>query len=82
MISEALELRMEGGPVSHSKCMCVVSHGVGGLDGGTMEVVADKDARQSQGGRSHVRRCWSISGVSGDTLMTPDHTAVQVGSSG
>ena len=30
MISEALELRVEGVIVSHSWCMCVVSHGCGG----------------------------------------------------
>ena len=34
MISEALELRVEGGQVSHSRCMCIVSHGYGGLSGG------------------------------------------------
>ena len=34
IISEVLELCMEGRSVSHSWCMCVVSHGPGGLDGG------------------------------------------------
>ena len=34
MISESLELRVEGGTVGHSWCMCVVSHGYGGLGGG------------------------------------------------
>ena len=34
MISEALELRVEGGLISHSWCMCVVGHGCGGLGGG------------------------------------------------
>ena len=34
MISEALELRVEGGRVSQGWCMCVVSHGYGGLGGG------------------------------------------------
>ena len=34
MTSEALELRFEGGGVSHSWCMSVVSHGYGGLGGG------------------------------------------------
>ena len=33
MMSEALELRVEGGRVNHSWCMCVVSHGYGGLSG-------------------------------------------------
>ena len=31
MISETLELHVEGGRVSHSWCMCVVGHGCGGL---------------------------------------------------
>ena len=34
MISEALELRVEGGRVSHCWCMCVVGHGYGWFDGG------------------------------------------------
>ena len=34
MISEALNLCVEGGRVSHSWCMCVVNHGYGGLGGG------------------------------------------------
>ena len=38
MISEALELCVEGGQVSHSWCICVVGHGYGGYswnrDGG------------------------------------------------
>ena len=34
MISEALDLCVEGGRVSHSLCMCVVNHGYGGLGGG------------------------------------------------
>ena len=33
MISETLELYMEGGRVSHSWCIGVVSHGCGGLVG-------------------------------------------------
>ena len=33
MISEALELRMEGGQLSHSWCMCAVSYGYGGFGG-------------------------------------------------
>ena len=35
MISEALEQRVEGGRVSHSWCMCVVSHGYDGVGGST-----------------------------------------------
>ena len=34
MISEALDLRVEGGRVSNSWCMDVVSHGYGGLGQG------------------------------------------------
>ena len=34
MISEALELCAEGRQVSHTWCMCVDSHGYGGLGGG------------------------------------------------
>ena len=34
MFSEALELYVEGGLVSHSWCMCVVCHSYSGLDGG------------------------------------------------
>ena len=39
---------MEGGPVSHSWCMCVVSHGYGGWVEAGMEVVVGKHAGQSQ----------------------------------
>ena len=35
MISEALEVYVEGGRVSHSWCMGVVSHGYGRLGGGS-----------------------------------------------
>ena len=35
MISEALELRVEGERVGHSRCNSVVSHGYGGLVGGS-----------------------------------------------
>ena len=34
MISEALELRMEGRRVCHRWCLCVVSHGYGGFGEG------------------------------------------------
>ena len=62
MISEALELRLEGGQISHSWCMYVVSHGYGGLGGTGMEL----HAGQSRGGWSHVGRCRSTSQVRGD----------------
>ena len=77
MISEALQLYVEGGRVSHSGCMCVVSNGYGGLGGGR----DDMHAGQSQGGWSNVGRCWSTSRVRDDILMTPDHTTDQVHSS-
>ena len=49
-----------------------------GLVGVGMEMVDRKHAGQSQGGWSHVGRCRGTSRVRGDTLMTPDHTTVQV----
>ena len=70
---------MEGGGVSW--CMCVVSHGYGELDGARMEMVDGMHAGQSQRDWVHVVRCQSISRLRGDTLMTSDHTAVQVHSS-
>ena len=39
MILEALELRVKGGCVSHSWCMCVASHGYGEFGGAGMEMV-------------------------------------------
>ena len=67
---------MEVGRVIHSWCMWVVSHGYGGME--VVMVCMQDKAR----GWLHVRRCRSTSRVQGDTLMTPDHTAVQVRSSG
>ena len=61
MISEALLLRVEGGRVSHSWGMCVVSHGYGGLGGAGVEAVDGMHVGQSQGGWSHVEKCQSIS---------------------
>ena len=37
---------------------------------------------KANGGSSYVGRCRSTSRVRGDTLMTPDHTAVQMRSYG
>ena len=34
MITEALELYMEGGRVSYSWCVCLVGHRYGGMGGG------------------------------------------------
>ena len=49
MTQETLEQCMEGGRVSQSGRMCVVSHSYGGFGRG-MEVVVYKHAGQSQGG--------------------------------
>ena len=58
MISEALELHVEGGRVSHSWCICAVSHGYGGLGGGRDGVVDGMHVGQSHRGVwSHVGRC-------------------------
>ena len=50
MISEALELRVESGQVSHICRMCVVSHGYVGLGGVETEMVNGMHAGQSLGG--------------------------------
>ena len=50
IISEVLELRVEGRRDSHNRCICVVSHGNGGLGGAEMEVVDCMHAGQSLGG--------------------------------
>ena len=49
IISETLELRVEGGQVSYSWCVCVVSHDSGMLGGAGMEVVDGVHAGQCQG---------------------------------
>ena len=78
MISETLELRVEGGRLRHNGCMFVVSHGYGGFGGGRF---ADDGwyACGIKPGWSHVDRCRSTSRVRFDTLMTPDHNAVVYG---
>ena len=67
MISEALELYVEGGRVSHIWCMCVVGNGIGGLIGAGVEVVDGM-----HGGWSHVGGCRRTSRLICVTLMTPD----------
>ena len=52
--SEALELRVEGGRVNHSWCMCVVVMAMVGWMGAGMELVLGKHAGQS---RSISRVC-------------------------
>ena len=71
---------MEGGRVNHSKCMCVVSHGYYGLGGGRdggggLHACGTKPWVACQEMPEHFL-CVS------DILMTPDHTAIQVRSSG
>ena len=82
MISEALRLRVEGGRVSHSWCMGVDGDGCGELGGGMDGDGGWYACGRIPGGWSHVGRSRSTSRVSCDTLMTPDHTAFQVRSSG
>ena len=47
-----------------------------------MEVVDGMHVGQSRRSLSNVGRCRSTPRVPGDTLMTPDHTAIQVRRSG
>ena len=67
-----------GRRVSHSWCMCVVVMAMVGWMGAGMELVFGKHA----GCRKHVERCQSTFRVRGDKLMIPDHTTIQVRSSG
>ena len=50
--------------------------------GAGMVVVDDMVRDKASGGWSHVGRCRSIPRVRGDTLMTPDRTALQLLCSG
>ena len=64
MISEALWLHVNGGGDSHSWCMCVISHGYGGLCvGARMEVVDCMHGGQSQCGWWYLGCCRSTSQV-------------------
>ena len=82
MISEVLEVYVEGGRVSHSLCMCVVSRGYGGLGGGRDGGGGWYACGTTSGGWSYVGKCLSTSRVRSDTLMILDHATVQVRSSG
>ena len=62
MISDALELRVEGGQVIHRWRMCIVSHSYGWLGAGGMEVVDGMHAEQSQ---------WVVR-MSGDARALPE----------
>ena len=53
-----------------------------GLVRAEMEVVDSMHAGQSLADCSYVGRCRRTSRVRGDTPITPDHTAIQVRSSG
>ena len=78
MISEALELRVEDGRVSHCWCMCVVCHGYVGLGGSRDGVVDRNHARQSKGGWSHVGRYRRTSRVRGeDNHVTRSHRCLR-----
>ena len=72
---------MEGGRVSNSWCMCVVVMAMVGWMGAGMELVFGMHAGQSPAW-SHVKRCQSTFRVRGDKLIIPDHTTIQVHSSG
>ena len=82
MVSEALELRMQGGRVSECGCMCVVGHGNGGLgwcrDGGGGWLAC----RAKPGGLFACQEMSKHFPSARDTLMTPDHIAVKVRSYG
>ena len=58
------------------------SHGYGGLDGGRDGAGVWYACGTKPGGYSHVERCHSTFRVRGDKLMIPDHTTIQVRSSG
>ena len=58
---------MEGGRVSHSWCMVVVSHGYGGLDGGGGWYACGTKPR---GLWLHVGRCLSSFRVQGDDIRS------------
>ena len=50
MISEALELHVKVGRVSHCWCMCVVIHGCGWFGEARMKVVDDM----------HANKAWNV----------------------
>ena len=56
MISEVLELCMEGGRVIHNHVIILLVMATVGLVGAGMEVVDGRHVRQSHGGWSHVGR--------------------------
>ena len=82
MISEVLELYVEGGRDRHSWCMCVAGHGYGGLGvGAQMEVVDGMHAGQARrvGRMSGDARALRKREVK--TLVSSGHSAFLVHSS-
>ena len=77
MISEALELHMEGGQVSHWWCTCVVSHGNGGL-GGSRDGGGGWTACETKGVGRMPGDARALPESEVKTLMTPDHTTIQM----
>ena len=71
---------MEGGRVSHSWCMVVMAM-VGWMEAGT-ELVLSKHARQSLVVGRMSGDAGAFPECVGNTLITPDRTTIQVGSSG
>ena len=65
IISETLELRVEGGRISYSWCMCVGNHGYHGFGGG-MDGCGEYYANGTKPGGSHVLRYRSSSRVWGE----------------
>ena len=82
MTLEALELYVEGGRVSHSWCMCVAGHDYGGFGVGSDEGGGWHACRIKPG----VCRMPGDAGVLPEcevtTLMTTNHTIIQMHSSG
>ena len=76
MISEALELRMEGGRACHSWYMRIDSHGYGRIGGGREGGWRWYACGTTLGG------WWNTSRVRDETPMRPDSTAILVRSSG
>ena len=82
MSSEALELRVEDGRDSHCWCMCVVSDGYGRLGGGCDGGGGWFACRTKTKGLLECRQMIPrFPTCEVKTLMTPDHTAVQIRSS-
>ena len=73
---------MEGGLVSHSWCMCVVVMAMVGGMGAGMELVLGRHAGQSQVVGRMSGDAGAFPECVGNTLITPDHTTIQVRSSG